>query len=277
MKFLKDLWAEITRQKLIDTQYNEINRLQNLLNEEIDNYNFMKEQFESMQKLKNKYLEDLSRLQLEYDLLKNSLADEDTPELPVDFTKVPYTGTNANTFYNDATNKLETNYTYITISKYFRFWNDEYYSNVIRLYKQKKPKTIRDKVIFAKDIIHEEFMFKYQHDKNYSGVFHEHWKTIPQMWADKKMDCEDFSIMTVATCNIIGVPADRVFMLTGFYGTAGHAFVGFIDDDGITYVLESTSPNSRPIKFKGSKYKCKAPLSGISNWAWKGVPNVEQW
>ncbi len=277
MKFLKDLWAEITRQKLIDTQYQEINRLQDLLNEEIDNYNFMKEQYELMQKTKNQIIDEKDRLQFQYDLLKNDLAEDVRPDLPIDFTKVPYTGVNANTFYNDATGKLETNYTYITISKYFRFWNDEFYSEVIRLYNQKKPKTIRDKVIFAKDILHEEFMFKYQHDKNYSGIFHEHWKTIPQIWADKRIDCEDFSIMVVAICNIIGVPADRVFMLTGFYDQMGHAFVGFIDDDGETYILEATSANSRPIKFKGSRYKCKAPLSGISNWAMKGVPTVEQW
>lgn len=608
MNFFQSIWHRITRQKLIDTQYNEINRLQDLLNEEIDNYNFMKEQYELMQKTKNQILDEKDRLQFQYDLLKNDLAEEVRPDLPIDFTKVPYTGRNANTFYNDATGKLETNYTYITISKYFRFWNDEYYSQVLRLYNQKKPKTIRDKVIFAKDINHEEFMFKYQHDKTHSGVFHEHWKTIPQIWADKRLDCvadyeeiwtieglkkikdlkvgdmvlsynfdskkycykpitkvwdkgklqinrvhfrngthidvsedhpmlvskhqkytqfekrplseidlerwwkkkvpfakklpyiekdvdwltkdlcfvvghffaegwvqkqhknskqvftsgydcpeyiapilekhnipfverinnhgvpyiyfksspfkdflqtlkinsfeftiptwlcqlpkdkldaileghflgdghyrhkpfecrqystssnslkeflyeislklgkplycyyqarhqglgkkpiwrlddnknsvfrrpigykglgglsisyiekldktqmydfevkdthnfifkngvithncEDFSILTVTTCNIIGVPADRVFMLTGFIGNEGHAFVGFIDDDGETYVLEATSANSRPIKFKGSRYKCKAPLSGISNWAWAGVPTVEQW
>lgn len=277
MKIIKSIWNKITRQELIDTQYNEINRLQDLLNEEIDNYNFMKEQYELMQKTKNQILDEKDRLQFQYDLLKNDLAEDVIPDLPIDFTKVPYTGRNANTFYNDATGKLETNYTYITISKYFRFWNDEYYSQVLRLYNQKKPKTIRDKVIFAKDINHEEFMFRYQHDLTHTGVFHEHWKTIPQIWADKKLDCEEFSILTVTTCNIIGVPADRVFMLTGFYDEMGHAFVGFVDDDGETYVLEATSPNSRPIKFKGSRYKCKAPLSGISNWAMKGVPTVEQW
>ena len=64
-------------------------------------------------------------------------------------------------------------------------------------------------------------------------------------------------------------------MLTGYYMNTGHAFVGFIEDEKV-YVLEATENRSQPRLMKGSVYRCEGGLSGISNWACSGRPNVEQ-
>lgn len=212
--------------------------------------------------------------------LNNKIAGQAVlkPNIDIDYTKRPYTGYNANIFYNSTTKKLSTNQSLITISKYFRFWNDEFYTGTLNAYARlsKKPKTVKQIIQFAKDVLFNEFGFEYHHDLNHEGVLRENWKTIPQIWADKKIDCEDFTICVVAICNILGVPSDRVFMITGYYDVNGHAYPGFVDEDGLTYILEATSSVAKPIKMKGSKYTSQGQLAGISNWAWAGVPKTAQ-
>lgn len=278
MKWLNDLWNRIVSSN--DQQYiDRINELEQKLDTEIDNYNFMKEQFELMQKTKNQLMEQLDQEILRCNKLTNQYKiDQPKPNLDIDFTKRPYTGRNANIFYNSNTKKLETNYSLITISKYYRFWNDEFYTGVMNAYKRDKPKldNIREFMLFARNILFNDFGFVYHHDLTHEGVLTENWKTISQIWADKNIDCEDFSICIVAICNILGIPSDRVFMITGYYGNGGHAYPGFIDSDGKVKILEATN-NAYPITtMKGSFYTSKGTIAGISNWAWAGVPRVEQ-
>ena len=117
--------------------------------------------------------------------------DQPKPNLDIDFTKKPYTGTNANIFYNSKTKKLETNYSLITISKYYRFWNDEFYTGVMKAYNRDKPdlNNVREVMLFARNILFNDFGFVYHSDTDHEGKLKENWKTIPQIWADKRIDC----------------------------------------------------------------------------------------
>jgi len=131
-------------------------------------------------------------------------------------------------------------------------------------------------MLFARNILFNDFGFVYHSDTDHEGKLKENWKTIPQIWADKQIDCEDFSICVIAICNILGIPSDKVFMITGYYGNGGHAYPGFIDSDNKVKIVEATN-NAYPVTvMKGSFYTSKGNIAGISNWAWKGVPRIEQ-
>lgn len=87
-------------------------------------------------------------------------------------------------------------------------------------------------------------------------------------------NCEDVTNLWLTFCKIYGIPSNVVFNLTGFYGNVGHSFGGFLDNKTMK-IIECTT-KSRVIDMKGSHYRCKGQLNGLSNWSCSGVPRVEQ-
>lgn len=287
MKFLKDLWAEITRQKLIDTQYQEINRLSSVIEEkedeiidledkledEIDNYNFMKEQFEAMQNTKNELLEEL-------ETYKKVEVPFTIPTDIIDTSKFPYMPGYKSYFLNPYTGRLEFKLNKMTPSKFYREWTDEMYQFVWANIKNiKDPDKIKIKL---RDLAYNRVEYKSDINVKSNGdvVLGENWKPAVVTWNDKAGDCEDSTILFVCFCAIAGIPADEVFNATGYYlqGTkkTGHSFGVCKFKDGNWYVMETTSIRT-PMKFLGnSQYIIKNDMmNGLSNWAISGKSKKE--
>ena len=282
MKFLKDLWAEITRQKLIDTLYQTINKnlqtieelksenqeLESTINVEIQNYNFMKEQFELMQKTKNELLEELE-----------TYKKVEVPfTIPTDIIDVGTFGYLPQTvyFYWDGS-KPASKTVPIHIHKFYRNFDD----NMFQFFRNKikGKKTYRTKFIALRDACYD--VIKYKHDLSQGFNIGENWKMPSEIFYSGIDDCDGFTTLFVTACNICDIPADRVFNATGHYkhvtGWIGHSFPVVKFDDDKWYVLEGTSKRN-PLLFKDNKeYKITQNniLNGLSNWAMSGKSKKE--
>lgn len=279
MKFLKDLWARITRQELIDTLYQTINKnLQTIeeLNSQEQEY---KNQIRAKEQLVTYYCNEIYDKDAEIDDLKseiNTLRIEENayplPEIDVDWDKHPYFPNTKFTYYDAEKKESVDVYATLTPSKFTRLWTDEMYNYVINGMKKYSKKTLLEQVVRLRDLVCDRVT--YHHDLNSKGLLVENWKLPIQTFYEKKGDCEDMTNLWLTFCKIYGIPSNVVFNLTGFYGNGGHSFGGFLDNKTMK-IIECTT-KSRVIDMKGSQYRCKGQLNGLSNWSCSGVPRVEQ-
>jgi hypothetical protein len=286
MKFLKDLWNRIVcsndeqyliKIKELEATIGELNddlvRMQSDLSDEIDNYLFMKSQFESMQETKNQLLEEL-------DILKHKEAEYTIPTDIIDTSKFAYLPSTL--FYYMKNNKIQSVSRQFTPSKAYRMWTDEmykYFKNAV-----KNCKTFDEKVVKLRNAVVDRV--KYESDlgvNNSTGnVFlGENWHLPISSFYGQVGDCDSHTILWVTACNICGIPADRLFNATGYYkpfnNDIGHSFGVAKFDDGNWYIIECTAKKT-PVKFIGSDYKIKNDiLNGLSNWAMSGKAKQEQW
>jgi hypothetical protein len=284
MKWLKDLWNRIVSSndeqylikiKELETTIGELNdelaRMQSELSDEIDNYLFMKEQFELMQETKNKLLEEL-------EALKHIEADYEIPHEIIDVNSFGYMPNAKFYYYNTSIKKIDAITVQFTPSKFYRVWSDE----MFKFFRDavKNCKTFDEKVVKLRDVIKNRVTYK--HDVNKSGTSTgENWRLPTDTFYGKIGDCEDTTILWVTACHICGIPADRVFNGTGHYkhptGWIGHSFGLAKFDDGNWRVRETTSKR-QPLLFKNNKeYKITANniLNGLSNWAMSGKGKKE--
>jgi len=282
MQWLKDLWNRIVSSndeqylikiKELEATIGELNddliRIQSELSDEIDNYLFMKSQFESMQNLKNELLEEL-------DSLKRVVPDYEIPHEIIDVNSFGYLPSVQFYYWNQRTNKMDSKEVAFTPSKFYRVWSDEmftYFRNGI-----KNCKTIDEKFIKLKEMVQQRT--KYEHDLNKLGTgIGENWHLPTTTFYSQQGDCDSKTILWVTACHICGLPADRFFNGTGYYkhpnGWIGHSFGLAKFDDGDWRVLELTSARA-PLKFKNNKeYKISGFLNGLSNAKMAGKAKKE--
>lgn len=281
MKFLKDLWNKITRQELIDTLYQEINKNLQTIEELQSQEQEYKNQIRDKDQLITYYCNEIYDRDGEIDDLRaeiNTLRIEENayplPDIDVDWDKHPYFPTTMFTYY-DSTKKKNVNVSaQLTPGKYYRCYSDEMYSYVMNGMKGYSKKTMIEQVIRLRDLVCDRV--RYHHDLTSEGVLTENWKLPMQTYYECVGDCDDMCVLWVTFCKIYGIPSNRVFNLTGFYGNVGHSFGGFLDDKNNMQIIECTT-KSRVIPMKDSQYRCKGSLNGLSNWSCSGVPRVEQW
>jgi hypothetical protein len=189
---------------------------------------------------------------------------------------VPYFGS-WNVYYWK--NGLQVKRVLMTPKKFYSIWDDEFYLDV------------KDQVI-GMDPINDwynvgiklyNWMFTlgivYQNDLGPDGKAGENWRLVPEIYYGKIDDCDRTPLFIVA-CRIAGIPADKVFHITGTYnklGTEiGHSFAGIYNKQNEFIILEMTQKRT-PIKMIGSEYRCNGILSGCTNWQFQGQPKNEQW
>ena len=227
---------------------------------------------------KKDYLLQLQQAQIdsrddELESLKNENGVYPLPELDVDWDKHPYFASSINYYYNEKTKKIAKYTAQWTPSKLSRIWTDEMYEYVIFGMKKSSKLTELQKVVKLRNLVLNRC--KYMHDLNDIGISEENWKLPHDTYYSKAGDCEDLVNLWLTFCNIYGIPSNKVFNLTGLYGNGGHSFGGYLDDNQVMWIIECTS-KSRPLKMKGSNYRCKSSLNGITNWGCSGIPNKEQ-
>jgi transglutaminase-like putative cysteine protease len=288
MQWLKDLWNRIVSsndepylkriQELEDENIayklykarleNELSELDTKLEIETDNYLFMKEQFESVQKLKNELLEEL-------DSLKHVVPDYEIPHEIIDVNNFAYLPSTLIYYYDTRTKGIATKSVPVTISKYYRMWDDnmyQFFRNAV-----KNCKTMDEKFIKLRDVIKAKVT--YQHDVTARGITGENWRFPLETFYGEVGDCEDTTVLWVTACHICGLPADRFFNATGDYkgagGTFGHSWGIAKFNDGSWRVIETTSTRA-PLVFKDNKeYFCKGFLNGLSNAKMAGKAKKE--
>jgi transglutaminase-like putative cysteine protease len=269
MNLLKSIWQRILA---LDNQplNDRISELEALLDTEIDNYNFMKEQYESMHKTKNELLEEL-------ETYKKVEVPFTIPTDIIDTSKQPYLPSTLIYYYDPKLKKVQTKSVQVTPSKYYRMWTDEMYMffrNAI-----KTCNTFDEKVVKLRNTI--KSMVDYKSDLSQNGLNSgENWRFPIETFYGKIGDCEDTTSLWVTACHICGLPADRVFNATGEYklanGMIGHSFGLAKMDSGDWYVIETTSTIPKQ-KLLGSKeYFIRGFLNGLSNWEMSGKAKKEQ-
>ena len=194
------------------------------------------------------------------------------PNLNVDWTKRPYFPQTRRWIYSEKEKAIVERTFQFTPSKFTRIWSDELYQFAMGI--NLGGMTLRQQAIAIRDAVLSVCV--YQYDENAKGLTIENWKLPHETFADGFGDCEDLTNLWLCICNIRGLSSQRVFNVTGFYGTTGHSYGGsFIDDDNTFWILECTSKLS-PTKMKGSNYTCTGLLKGISNWDFAGLPLQDQ-
>lgn len=280
MNFFQSLWHRITRQELIDTLYQTINKNLQTIEELQSQEQEYKNKIKDKEQLISYYCNEIYDRDGEIDDLRaeiNTLRIEENayplPDIDVDWDKHPYFPSTKFTYYD--TNKKENVDIYATLtpSKFTRLWTDEMYNYVINGMKKYGNKTQLEQVVRLRDLVCDRVA--YHHDLNSKGLMSENWKLPIQTFYEKKGDCEDMTNLWLTFCKIYGIPSNAVFNLTGFYGNVGHSFGGFLDDKNNMQIIECTT-KSRVIPMKDSQYRCKGGLNGLSNWSCSGVPRVEQ-
>jgi hypothetical protein len=280
MKWLKDLWNRIVSSNdeqyinkiaeleiIIKQQKDAYNELEDKLNDEIDNYLFMKSQYELMQETKNELLEELEKYK------EQPKPEYITPNF-LDTSKFPYLPNWLVYYYK---NGIQTKSVPFTPSKFYRIWSDEMY-NYFRK-EIKRIKSFDKKVEKLRDVIVD--ITKYETDVIRTGKAGENWRTPVETYYGGLGDCEDTTILWVTACNICDISPERVFNATGyldqFNKKIGHSFGLAKFDDGKWYVIETTSKR-KPHKFKGSKYTIprKSILNGLTNWEFSGESKEDQ-
>lgn len=279
MKFLKDLWHKILA---LDNQplNDEIRKLQHQVEELQSQELEYKKDILSKEALLNHYIDVIEGNAVEYEdkiaELKALLAENevyDLPNIDVDWDKHPYFPSTMFTYY-DSTKKKNVNvFAQLTPSKYYRCYSDEMYNYVNNGMKGYAKKSMLEQVKRLRDLVCDRVT--YHHDLTSEGALTENWKLPMQTFYERVGDCDDMCVLWVTFCKIYGIPSDRVFNLTGFYGNAGHSFGGFLDDKNNMQIIECTT-KSRVIPMKDSQYRCKGSLNGLSNWSCSGVPRTEQ-
>jgi hypothetical protein len=280
MNFFQSLWHRITRQELIDTLYQTINN--NL--QTIEELNSQEQEYKNTILEKEKLLKSYADLIADKDISIEDLYREiDTirkeeniypePNLQVDWDRFPYFGKTVFSYYDLTTKKIVDTEIQMTPSKYYKIWSDEMYQYVISGMKGYTKKTEFEKVVKLRDLVCDKIT--YQFDTNSEGFKIDNWKLPIQTFANKKDDCDGMTSLWLTFCNIYGIQSNKVFNLTGTVPQGGHSFGGYLDQDNQMWVIECTS-KKKPFLMKGSKYKCNTRISGITNWAFAGVPKVEQ-
>ena len=133
MNFIKNLWNRIVSSndepyilkiKELETELNitkqTLDSCEEALIGEIENYNFMKEQYESMQNTKNELLEEL-------ETYKKVEVPFTIPTDIIDTSKQPYLPSTLIYYYDPKLKKVQTKSVQVTPSKYYRMWTDEMY------------------------------------------------------------------------------------------------------------------------------------------------------
>jgi len=123
---------------------------------------------------------------------------------------------------------------------------------------------------------------EYINDLSFSNtgkaIMGENFRIVPEIYYGLWDDCDRTPLFIVA-CRIAGIPADKVFHLTGTYNKLGeeigHSFGGLYNYQNEMMILEMTQKRT-PKKMIGSDYRCKGILSGITNWVFYGQPKQEQ-
>jgi hypothetical protein len=280
MKFLKNLWARITRQELIDTLYQTINKNLQTIEELHSQEQEYKNQIRAKEQLITYYCNEISERDGEIDDLKSeiySLQNENNicpqPDLEVDWDRFPYFGETLFSYYDIDTKKIVDTKIQMTPSKFYKIWSDEMYQYVITGMKTYSKKTELEKIVRLRDLVCDRVT--YQFDTNSEGFKIDNWKLPIQTFANKKDDCDGMTSLWLTFCNIYGIPSNKVFNLTGTVPQGGHSFGGYLDQDNKMWIIECTS-KMKPFLMKGSNYKCNTGISGITNWQFSGVPKVEQ-
>jgi hypothetical protein len=280
MNFFQSLWHRITRQELVDTLYQTINK--NL--QTIEELNSQEQEYKNTILEKEKLLKGYADLMAERDEEIEDLQNEintlrieeniyPLPSIDVDWDKHPYFPGTIFTYYDkDLKENIDVN-AQLTPSKFYRVYSDEMYNYVINGMKKYSNKSQLEQVIKLRDLVCDRVT--YHSDLSSKGIKIENWKLPMQTYYQKKGDCDDMCVLFVTFCKIYGIPTNQVFNLTGFCNTTGHSFGGYLDTEGTMWIVECTS-KLPIIKMKGSAYRCKGHLSGLSNSQFSGVPLVEQ-
>lgn len=278
MKFLKDLWHKIVSSNdeqyinkiaeleiIIKKQKEDYNNLSSDYNVVLDNYYIMKKQFDEIQDLKNFMLKELEQY-------KNPTTPDEinSYDIEIKSNDYPYLPSWLIFYYK---NGLQTKSITVTPTKFYKIWSDEMYKDFNN--QIKNCKTFDEKVIKIRDYILSRT--KYEHDAGKVNKA-ENWRMPTETYYGKVGDCDDFAILWISACKMCGLPADRVFLATGYVKWLGkeygHAWNIAKFDDDKWYAVDSTS--SKVVKLLGSDFKIKGFLRGISNWKFSGVPKNEQ-
>jgi len=284
MQWLKDLWNRIVssndeqylikikeletasqdKSEIINNLLEDLAAAENQLDKEIDNYLFMKSQFELMQNLKNDLLEEL-------ETYKKVDVPFTVPTDIIDTNSFAYLPNTLIYYYNSATKKIATKSVPVTVSKFYRMWTDEMY--LFFRDSIKDCKTFDEKVVKLRDVI--KSIVDYKFDLSGNGLSAgENWRMPTETFYGGIGDCEDTTSLWVTACHICGLPADRIFNATGEYkapaGFIGHSYGLAKLDNGEWWVIETTSTRPKQ-KLLGSKeYFIRGTLNGLSNWEMSG-------
>ena len=271
-QWFKDQYNKIVTSN--DQKYlSQIKDLQHIQEELQDQVNVLNDNIAQNNIFINKLQLKLDAKNLQLDLIQKEEKIYPKPDLDVDWDRFPYFPASKIYYYNKEDNKVNEFAVQWTPSKLTRVWTDEMYNYVIKAHNKYKEDTEKVRIIFLRDLVFSKC--KYQTDFNQSGLTIENWKTPVETYYSGFGDCEDLTNLWLTFCNIVGIPSDKVFNLTGYYNTTGHSFGGYLDDMGKMWIIECTSKAS-PILMKGSVYKCSGKLSGITNWSVSGIPKASQ-
>lgn len=92
----------------------------------------------------------------------------------------------------------------------------------------------------------------------------EYWEDAETILKNHKSDCEGGAMLIVTLARLAGVPADRIYLKTGWVNynnkNVGHAYVSYLSDNGLEYYLDwcyfydSRLIRSRPFAYEQTKY-----------------------
>jgi transglutaminase-like putative cysteine protease len=276
MNIFQKIWHSIVSSNddvykdIIDSQKEKIKNL----NKEVSDLNIEIENIKSESTIKDNLIVQkeakIDELEDRIEELTAEPEEVESHDIEMKSNDYPYLP-NWHVYYYDK--DIKTKKIRVTPTKFYKIWSDEMYHKFNNLVKD--CKTFDEKVVKIRDYILD--IVKYESDAGTENKA-DNWRIPTETYYGKVGDCDDHAILWIAACKMCGLPADRVFLATGYVKwlgkDAGHAWNIAKFDDGEWYVVDSTS--SKVVKLKGSDYKIKGFLRGISNWKFKGVPKHEQ-
>ncbi len=273
MEWLKELWNSITG---IDVLKENINLLENKIIQKQHEISLLhleqseqKDKLTKVKKEKSDLKEQITDLQEIVKDLKHEDPEFIVPEDIVNTAVGPYKPS-AHFFYWDRhRDRIASVTKRFTSGKFFRMWTDEmfhFFRDAI-----KDCNTFDEKVVKLRDVISDRV--KYESDaavRNNAIIKGENWHTPTTTFYSKVGDCDSTSILWTTACHICNLPADRVFMATGYYkqfnNWFGHAYGLAKFDNGKWYVIETTSKRVPILNKNNPQYKQSGTLDGLYNW-----------
>ena len=281
MNFLERIWNNIISsndQPYIDannTLKHEIDVLDNKIIYLETNAESHEQQLTELEAQYSMLLEEFNTINEELESYKKIPVPYTIPIDIIDTTKFGYLPSTLIYYY--ANGKVATKSVAVTAGKFYRMWTDEMY--VFFRTATENCKTFDETVVKLRDIIKNKVTYQYDVTKN--GTAGENWRLPTETFYGGIGDCEDTTSLWVTACNICGLPADRIFNITGFLNRfgkdMGHSFGGAKMDDGKWYIVETTA-KKKPVEFIGSDYRIplNKMINGLSNWAMSGKSKKEQ-